>query len=208
MHLLLIRHGETAHNAGRIALGRQDVPLNERGLAGAEAIARAYGNGAHDISAIYSSPLQRARDTAAPLAARVGLNVQVEADLIEMDIGELEELSFPEVRERYPAFIEGWTSESVGDARMPGGETLAEVQGRAWRAIESIRDRHLEDTVAVVTHNFVILTVLCRILHIPLGGFRRLRQDTAAVSLLELAPDRNTTIRLNDTCHLEEPVRS
>lgn len=203
MQLLLIRHGETAHNAGRIALGRQDVPLNERGEAGARAIARAYGNGAYDVSTIYSSPLQRARDTAAPLAATLGLDVQVEPDLIEMDIGELEELSFPEVRERYPAFIEGWMSESVGDARMPGGETLAEVQDRSWRTIEAIRDRHPGQTVAVVTHNFVILTVLCRMLHIPLGGFRRVRQDTAAVSLLELTPERNSTIRLNDTCHLD-----
>jgi probable phosphoglycerate mutase len=203
MHILLIRHGETAHNAGRIALGRQDVPLNERGLAGANAIARAYGNGAHDISAIYSSPLQRTRSTAAPLAEALGLDVQVEDGLIEMDIGELEELSFPEVRERYPAFIQQWMSDACGDARMPGGETLAEVQERAWRAIESIRDRHADQTVAVVTHNFVILTTLCRILHIPLSGFRHVRQDTAAVSLLELTPDRNATIRLNDACHLE-----
>lgn len=203
MRILLIRHGETAHNAGRIALGRQDVPLNERGLAGAQAIARHYGNGAYEISAIYSSPLQRTRSTAAPLAEALGLTVQIEPDLIEMDIGELEEQSFPEVRERYPEFIDAWLSDDCGDARMPGGETLAEVQERSWRTIESIRDRHENETVAVVTHNFVILTAICRVLHLPLAGFRRVRQDTAGVSLLDLTPERSMAIRLNDTCHLE-----
>jgi len=207
MRILLIRHGETAHNAGRIALGQQDVPLNDKGLAGAQAVARAYGNGAPDIAAIYSSPLQRAVQTATPLAEALGLTVQVEPDLIEMDIGELEELSFPEVRERYPEFIEGWVSAECGDARMPGGESLAEVQERSWRAIESIRDRHPVLTVAVVTHNFVILTALCMVLHLPLGNFRRIRQDTAAVSLLDLTPERSMAHRLNDTCHLEDPGR-
>jgi broad specificity phosphatase PhoE len=202
VRILLIRHGETAHNAGRIALGRQDVPLNERGLAGARAIAQAYGNGAHEISAIYSSPLQRAVATAAPLAARLGLDVQIDPSLIEMDIGELEELSFPEVRERHPGFIAEWMSERCGDARMPGGETLAEVQARAWPAIEAIRDRHTDSTVAVVSHNFVLLTALCRVLHLPLGSFRRIRHDTAAVALLDLIPERSIAVRLNDTCHL------
>jgi broad specificity phosphatase PhoE len=203
MRILLIRHGETAHNAGRIALGQQDVPLNGKGLAGAQAVARAFGNGAHDVSAIYSSPLQRAVQTATPLAEALGLTVQVEPDLIEMDIGELEELSFPEVRERYPKFIEGWVSAECGDARMPGGESLAEVQERSWRAIESIRDRHPGQTFAVVTHNFVILTALCMVLHLPMGNFRRVRQDTAAVSLLDLTSERSMALRLNDTCHLD-----
>jgi broad specificity phosphatase PhoE len=204
MRVLLIRHGETAHNAGRIALGRQDVLLNERGLAGAQAIARAYGNGSYEIAASYSSPLQRAVATATPLAQSVGLPVQIEPDLIEMDIGELEEQSFPEVRERYPEFIEQWLSDGCGDARMPGGETLAEVQDRSWRAIESIRERHADQTVAVVTHNFVILTAICKVLHLPLANFRRVRQDTAAVSLLNLAPERSMAVRLNDVCHLVE----
>ncbi len=203
MRILLVRLGETAHNAGRIALGRQDVPLNDKGLAGAKAIARAHGNEAHDVSAIYSSPLQRAIQTATPLAESLGLVVQIEPDLIEMDIGELEELSFPDVRERYPWFIDGWLSDDCGDARMPGGETLAEVQQRSWRTIETIRDRHEDETVAVVTHNFVILTALCMVLHLPLGNFRRIRHDTAAVAVLDLTAERSMALRLNDTCHLD-----
>ncbi len=202
MRILLIRHGETAHNAGRIALGRQDVPLNERGLDQAQSTAISYADSAHEIDAIYASPLQRAVATATPLAGALSLPIEIEADLIEMDIGELEELSFPAVRERYPEFTEAWLSEDCGEARMPGGETLAEVQERSWRVIESIRDRHPDGTVAVVTHNFVILTIICRVLRLPLANFRSVRQDVAAVSVLELTAERSLAVRLNDTCHL------
>jgi broad specificity phosphatase PhoE len=90
----------------------------------------------------------------------------------------------------------------LADVRMPGGETLREVQDRAWAAVESIRDRHPEETVAVVTHNFVVLTTLCRVLELPLAQFRHLRHDLAAVSLLELTPQRQVVLSLNDRCHL------
>ena len=201
MRLYLFRHGETEHNAGRLALGRQDVPLNERGRTQAQAIARAYGDNS-GIAAVYASPLQRTVATATPLAGALGLAVHTEPALIEMDIGELEELSFDEVRERYPDFVRRWLSDDCADAQMPGGESLRQVQERAWPAIESIRGRHAEETVAVVTHNFVCLTVLCRVLHVPIERFRGFRHDLGALSVLELTPERETVVTLNDRCHL------
>jgi broad specificity phosphatase PhoE len=202
MRLLLIRHGETAHNAGRLALGRQDVPLNERGRAQAQAIARTYSGG-FGIVAVYASPLQRTVATATPLAQALGLDVQTEPALIEMDIGEIEDKTFADVREQYPEFVRAWLSDDCADACMPGGESLRQVQERAWAAIESIRNRHPEGTVAVVTHNFVILMTLCRVLRLPIERFRGLRHDLGAVSVLELRPERETVLTLNDRCHLE-----
>ena len=204
MRLLLIRHGETESNAGQLALGQADVPLNARGLAQAAALAaRLSGESPYGrIDAIYASPLRRAQATAAPLARALGLAVETLPGLIEMNIGELEGLSFPDVRERYPDFIRRWLSDELADAVMPGGESLAQVQERAWAAVESIRARHGDQTVAAVTHNFVILTLLCRALEVPLARFRRLRHDLGAVSCLELAPDRATVVSMNDGCHL------
>ena len=201
MRLLLIRHGETDHNAERLALGRRDVPLNERGRLQARALAQAL-RARHQIDAIYASPLQRALATAQPLADAIGLEVRVEAGLIEMDIGEVEGLALDEVRSRYPDFMRLWFSDQLADAVMPGGESLQQVQERTWAAVESIRERHGDGTVAAVTHNFVILTLLCRVLDIPLANFRRLRHDLAAVSVVELTPERQTVVALNDTCHL------
>ena len=204
MRLLLIRHGETAHNAEQLALGQEDVPLNERGRLQAQAVAEELGgaSGAQDIAAVYSSPLQRAVATATPLATALGLTVQIEPGLIEMDVGEVEGISLPQVRERYPDFLRDWFSDGLADVPMPGGESLGHVQERAWAALEAIRDRHPEETVVAVSHNFVILTLLCRVLALPLAQFRRLRHELAAVSILELTAEREVLLALNDRCHL------
>ena len=203
MRLLLIRHGETDHNAERLALGREDVPLNERGQLQAQALGESLaGASVGDITAVYSSPLQRATSTATPLAEALELPVQVETGLIEMEIGEMEGLTFPQVRERYPDFLRDWLSERLADVTMPGGESLRQVQERGWSAVETIRDRHPDETVAAVSHNFVILALLCQVLGLPLARFRSLRHELAAVSVLELEASRNAVVTMNDRCHL------
>ncbi len=204
MRVVLIRHGETAYNAEQLILGQADVPLNERGLLQAQALAKtvAAGGPLSDVGAIYSSPLQRALATATPPAEALGLSVQIEADLIEMNVGEMDGQTFPDIQKRHPDFLRRWISDELPDVRMPGGETMREVQDRAWSALESIRDRHPEETVAVVTHNFVVLTVLCHVLDLPLSRFRRLRHDLAATSLVDLTPQRQAVLSLNDQCHL------
>ena len=205
MRLLLIRHGETAYNAEQLALGQADIPLTERGHLQARALAEAIPSMASlsPISAVYSSPLQRAVATATPLAEALSLTVQTEAGLIEMDIGEMEGHPFAQVRERYPDFLRDWFSDRLADVPMPGGETLRQVQDRAWSAIETMRARHPEETVAAVAHNFVILGLLCRTLGLPLAQFRRLRHDLAAISIVELTPERQVLLALNDRCHLQ-----
>ena len=205
MRLLLIRHGETDHNAERLALGREDVPLNERGQLQARALAEALAGASFgDITAVYSSPLQRATATASPLAEALELPVQIEAGLIEMEIGEMEGLTFPQVRERYPDFLRDWLSDRLADVTMPGGESLRQVQERGWATVEAIRDRHPNETVAAVSHNFVILSLLCQVLGLPLARFRSLRHELAAVSVLELDASRNALVTMNDRCHLRE----
>jgi probable phosphoglycerate mutase len=200
MRLLLIRHGETPHNAGQMTLGREDVPLNERGLLQAESVGESLRG--EPITAIYASPLQRATATAAPLAQALGLSVEVEDDLIEMDIGEVENLTFAELAERFPDFLKEWRSERVADLCMPGGESLRQVQQRAWASLVAIREKHPDDLVAAVSHNFVILTVLCQVMGIDLSNFRRVRQDLGAVSVVELDAERSVLISMNDRCHL------
>lgn len=205
MRLLLIRHGETAYNAEQLALGQEDIPLTERGHLQARALAEAIPRMAlrNPISAVYSSPLQRAVATATPLAEALGLTVQTETGLIEMDIGEMEGQPFGQVRERYPDFLRDWFSDRLADVPMPGGETMRQVQDRAWSAVQTIRDRHPAETVVAVAHNFVILSLLCRTLGLPLAQFRHLRHDLAALSIVDLTPERQVLLALNDRCHLQ-----
>ncbi len=199
MRLVLIRHGETAHNRDQVTLGRSDVPLNERGQAQAQALAASFRR---PPDAIYASPLQRAFATATAIGAATGVAVIAEAALIEMDVGEMEHLTGRELRERYPDFLGFWLSGGAADARMPGGETLREVQDRAWGAIERIGAEHPQGEVVAVSHNFVILTLVCRALGLPLADFRRLKQALAAKTVIDLRDGVATLLQLNDNAHI------
>jgi broad specificity phosphatase PhoE len=207
MRLILIRHGETEHNRGRLTLGRFDAPLNERGRAQAQAVAASF---LRAPDAIYTSPLRRAADTAEAIASATGARVTIEPDLVEMDVGEMEHLPLGELRERYPDFLRLWRSAGAADARMPGaadarmpgGETLREVQDRAWGAVERMRADRAGGQVVAVSHNFVILTLICRALKLPLGEFRHVRQSLAARTILDVQESQCTLVQLNDNAHL------
>ena len=199
--MILVRHGETESNRERRTLGREDVPLNEKGRRQAAALVASLAS--VPVSAIHASPLRRAVETARPLAEALGLEVQTDEDLVEMDVGEMEGLSPQEMRDRYGDFLREWLSPRVGTLRMPGGESLQDVQDRAWAAVQRLRARYPEETVVVVAHNFTIHVILCRALGLPLAGFRRLRHDLAAKAVLEVRDDRAIVVSLNDTCHLE-----
>jgi broad specificity phosphatase PhoE len=202
MLLTLIRHGETEHNKGQLTLGRADVPLNARGLLQARSVAASVARPPADI---YSSPLARCLETANLIGASANVSVTVDPGLIEMDVGEMEHLSREELRERYPDFLREWLA-APGEARMPGGETLAEVQERAWAAVERMQVGHPEGEVIAVTHNFVILTIACHVLNLPLSDFRRLRTTLAGITTVQLSAEMSsgtpTLISWNDTGHL------
>jgi broad specificity phosphatase PhoE len=200
--LYLVRHGETESNRKGLALGRQDVPLNERGRRQAGLLGGALAG--ERLAAVYASPLQRTLDTARQVAAPHGLDVRLEERLIEMDIGEADGLTFAEVRERYPGLLEAWVTEDGPTEPMPGGERLVDVQARAWEAVQALASQHGDQVVAAVTHNFVILSLLTRALGLELSQFRRLKHAVAAVSVVEFGPAGTTVLRLNDTCHLDE----
>ncbi len=202
MRLILVRHGQTNHNRDSIALGRDDVPLNDLGLRQAEALGEYLSH--ETVAAVYTSPLQRAARTAEAVASRHGLDVTIEDDLIEMEVGELDGLPYPEIRERFPGVIERWLSESGPEHPFPGGESLVQVADRAWSAVRRLAELHPQDSVVAVTHNFVILCLLTRALGLDLPKFRRLKHEVAAVSVIELAGERTTVVSINDRCHLAE----
>ncbi|HLZ72060.1 MAG TPA: histidine phosphatase family protein [Dehalococcoidia bacterium] len=201
LRLLLLRHAQTAHNRDGLVQGRADNPLSELGQRQAAALAERLSTA--PLEAIYSSPLVRARQTAEAIAAPHGLGVAIEPDLIEMDIGAMEGLSGAELRERFPEFMKAWLSQDAGGAAMPGGESLAQVQARAMAVVERVIARHPAGVAAVVSHNFVLLTVLCAILGLPLHEFRRLRQGVASLAIVEVLPGQRRLVSFNDLCHLE-----
>jgi broad specificity phosphatase PhoE len=198
--LFLVRHGETEYNRRGLALGRADAPLNETGRQQADWLRKALAE--VPFAAIYASPLARALDTAATIATAHGKEVQLDDGLIEMDIGEVEGLTFSELRQQFPALAQNWGGADGPTFRMPGGERLVDVQSRAVQTIEALATTHHDETICAVTHNFVILSFLSSVLGIELAQFRRLRHGVGAIAEVEMRPGRPRVVRLNDACHL------
>ncbi|MGD9890236.1 MAG: histidine phosphatase family protein [Dehalococcoidia bacterium] len=202
MRLLLIRHAETGHNRDSRVQGQADIPLSDLGVRQAQALGD-YLRG-QPVAAIVSSPLARARVTAEAVAAPHGRVVQLEPDLMEMHVGEMEGLSTTEMREQFPDFLAEWVTERGPSLQMPGGESLEQVQRRAWTVVERLRALYGDETVALVSHNFVLGCVITRALGMPLSDFRRFRLSVSGVTTLRFRDDRIVLVQLNDTCHLAE----
>jgi len=186
MRLLLLRHGATDWNLQGRCQGATDLELNETGIRQAQEIA-AYLSG-QSIRAIYSSDLKRAVQTAYFIGQPHGLEVAIEASLRELDHGALEGLTFAEIRAGFPDFIEQWRDQPA-EAPVPGGERLIEVDARAWDGVNHIVRRHKpEETLVIVSHNFPILAVLCRITDTPLNSYRTFHLDPCGISTVSYHP--------------------
>jgi alpha-ribazole phosphatase len=194
--LLLARHGQSVSNAVRRFQGVQDVPLSELGRRQAEALAGAFGQ--RRIAAVYSSPLQRARHTAELVAAAVQAPLRSVADLRELSLGEWEGCTVEEVEARPGNPYACWVRDPVGSL-PPGGEPLADVQGRVVRALADIERAHPNgDDVLVVCHGGVISAYLAHCLGLPLSSIWRLTLSNCSIT--ELAPPR--LLSMNVTTHL------
>jgi phosphoserine phosphatase len=182
VQIFLVRHGATDWNLEGRCQGATDLALNETGIRQAEQIAAALT--AETIHGIYSSNLKRAQQTAHLISLKHRLAVQIERDVRELDHGELEGLTFAEIKENYSDFIQKWRTEPA-EIQVPGGEKLADVAQRAWNGLNRIVQRHaVDETVAVVSHNFPILGIVCRITGTPLNHYRSFHVDPCGVTRL------------------------
>ena len=200
MRIILVRHGETdANKQGRFQ-GASDARLNDTGLSQAAALGRRLAS--EKLEAVYCSPQTRAIQTATPIAEALGLPIETLDGLRELDIGELDGLQANDLRERYSHILDQWRTD-VGALTMPGGESIVGLQQRTWQAILKIRESHEEDiTVAAVSHNFAIQSILIKALGMNLRNFQRIRQDLAAISEVDFRNGEPSLKSLNDRCHL------
>jgi probable phosphoglycerate mutase len=179
--LLLIRHGENDYSKkGRFAGRLPGVHLNERGLKQAEDLGAALKE--VPLKAVYSSPLERAMETAAPIARSRGLEVIPDPGLLESDIGKWEGLSVRRV-----ALTKYWrvVQNAPSRAGHPGGETFQQAQTRIVTALDAICARHKpRDLVACVFHADPIKLAVAYYLGLPLDHFQRLACDTGSVTIL------------------------
>lgn len=179
--LLLIRHGENDYTKKHKLAGHlPDVHLNERGQKQAQELAEALKD--VPIKTVYSSPLERAVETATPIATVRRLEVQIEAGLIETDIGKWQGRSVAALRlQKHWKVIQHAPSR----AQFPEGETFHECQARVVSVLDAIIRRHKpQDIIACVFHADPIKLAIAHFLGMPLDHFQRLGCDTGSVSVL------------------------
>jgi len=202
--ILLIRHGENDYTKKGILPGRMPgVHLNDKGRAQAQALAEKLAQA--PIKAVYSSPLERAVETAEPIAAALGLEAAIRTGLIETDCGEWQGKSHKSLR-RLKAWRMVQSTPSL--FRFPGGESFAESQGRVVAEVESLRLQHEEkDLFVCVSHGDPIRLAVAYYLGLPLDHFQRLFASPASISALYVgdAGSRLLTLNFDLSFNLSKP---
>jgi probable phosphoglycerate mutase len=197
--LTLIRHGEIRANIERIWHGSIDSPLTPRGEEQARRVAAYLGEKHSDATALYASPLERARRTAEPIGVQLGLAPSVDSTLSEYDLGEWEGLSYRTLGEDHDFF-----GRVLADPRFapPGGESLHDVTERSIDALRRLAAAHPGERVIVVGHGGTFglgLAVLIAGSHTAWGEYQ---VANCSVSEFVLEPEPKL-LRFNGTEHLE-----
>ena len=205
--VLLIRHGQTP-TTGQILPGRTPgLHLSERGQEQARDVASRLEGLALD--AVYSSPMERAQETAAPTAAGQGLQLLADANLIECDFGQWTGEKLTELN-KLPEWKQVQSSPST--FRFPEGESFTEMQDRMVSAVKDIAQRHPGHVVAAFSHADTIKAAVAYFVGTPLDSFQKIHIDTASISAVEFTTEGTrmlvTNSRTGSLSYLREGTAS
>ncbi len=181
----------------RIQGGGSDIQLNQTGKQQAESLALRLKQ--ERIQAIYSSQLQRAIDTAQAIARNHQIKVEIEPALTEIDVGELEGAPVAKIGSYLDQLL---VREGSPSLKRHGGESLTEVQQRAWGTIQRLVSQHRDGAIVVVSHYFVITTIICSVLNMPLSQIINLRISAGSISIVVFDEQAPRLVLFNDVCHL------
>jgi probable phosphoglycerate mutase len=201
----VVRHGETPWNVVRRVQGWEDIPLNEKGIAQAQALGKhletlkATGDG---VDAIYTSDLKRAHHTASILADSLGLTLNVEPGVRERHFGVLQGLIYGEMDQHAPEAAKVWRSRDP-DAGLPGGESLGFFHRRVVQAIDDIAAKHLGQRVMVVSHGGAMDIIWRHATQVSLRVPREAPLLNASLNRLSVSKDGWKLINWGDVRHLE-----
>jgi len=197
--LLLARHGNTKGNSAERFWGQTDVELSAEGTWQAERLADRLAG--ENIASVYSSTLCRASASAEIIASRHQLPVITCPELLEINFGKVEGLSFNEISERHPELVRDWPTRDPS-FRFPEGESVSDLDRRVVKFLSRLEKHTPEDTVLVVAHAGVLRLLICHLLPIDIWHWRQLRTDLASLSIVVTHSQGAVLHLLNDTSHL------
>ena len=198
--LFALRHGRTAWNAETRVQGQLDVPLDALGRWQAERLALALAG--EPIAAIYSSDLQRALDTAAPLVARTGAPLYTDARLRERGFGSFEGRTHAEIESHWPEAAARWRRRDVG-YQPGGGEALTPFFERCVSTVCALAAAHPGQTVAVVAHGGVLDCLYRAAVGVELNAQRSWPLGNASINRLLFTGEGLSLVGWSDDAHLE-----
>lgn len=199
--ILLVRHGQTA-TTGKILPGRAPgLHLSEQGHAQALAVAARLAALTSRPTALYVSPLERARETAAPIARALKLRARLDKGLLECDFGEWTGQKLSTLSRKAQ-----WRSvqHAPSSFRFPAGESFTEMQSRMWSTLERLASAHRRKTIIVVSHADPIKAAVTYAQGVPLDLFQRTVISTCSVSALVLSDHGSIVLSVNSTASLND----
>ncbi len=199
MRLILVRHGETVWNSERrIQGGARDIALSDNGRQQIARLAHVLRD--EEVDHIVASPLQRALQTAEAIADYHGLAVATDPRLKEVDVGELDGLSTVNMPRPFTELLLDWWKGETD--RLPGGESFGELQQRSWAVVEPFVMTPSHENVLLVSHYFVTLSIIFKVLELPLTSLVKFRMDPACINMIEFGKFGPRLGRFNDTSYL------
>jgi probable phosphomutase (TIGR03848 family) len=202
-HFLLIRHGSTAATGHALSGWTPGVTLDDHGRAEVRGLCDRIAR--LDVSAVYTSPIERTRETAALIAAHFGLEPHVCEGAGEIRFGRWTGRAFSEL-----AGDPTWRAFNTfrSGVRVPGGELMLEAQARFVAALVGLKRQHAQEAVVVVSHADLIKAALAHFLGVPLDLFQRIEISPASLSVLVLSEHGAHVLCVNDTGTVPAPRRT
>lgn len=201
VRVFLIRHGETEWSLGDSRYcGVTDLDLIDAGLRQAELLAERLKD--EPLAAIYGSDLKRSRQTAEIIASRhPEIVVEQVSGFRELHYGQWEGFTRQEAEAWDPSYWKAWQKDP-SRISTPGGESFEQLLERVVTAFEWVTNRHRGQSIAIVGHKATNRALLCHLLDTPVGHYKRIRQEVAAINILDVDKGRVVVVGINDTCHL------
>ena len=199
--VIAIRHGETVWNLEGREMGQKDSPLTPKGHTQAEALADRLEHSS--FSALYSSDLPRALDTAQCIADQSKIDVVTDVRLRERNMGIFEGLTIPEMREQHPDVRREYEN-TGGSFVIPEGESGDQRQARSVACFEELAERHSGETIVIVTHGGVLAGLLQHVLDLPFESGRSFKRSNGSLSLFVYRKPNLILETWNDVSHLQD----
>lgn len=203
--IIAIRHGETAWNADSRIQGQRDVGLNETGRWQARRVGAALAG--EEITAVYSSDLGRAHETAQEISEATGVPVVRKEGLRERAFGMFEGKTFDEIHEAWPEHAQNWRSRLPEWQPPEGGESLVELRARVQRTMEDLAARHRGEQIVVVAHGGVLDALYRIATGQEVNSPRTWEMRNGAINRLLWTPQGFTLVGWSDTQHLDSEAQ-